>query len=494
MKKINMYKSGFIVVFCCVCCVCCLNKLQAQRPDLAASNRTIVYDNTFIVSGATGPLKHSPANPDYFEDGNGKPVFLVGSHTWSNFQDMGMEGDKKFDYDQYMQFMVYHHFNFMRFWNWEHAAWAAWSPEKMIVDPMPYLRTGPGLALDGKPKYDLTQFNQAYFDRMRARIIKAGHNGIYASIMLFQAFSGAWLKGGKNFSHDAFAGHYYNTANNIQQLNGDKNNDKVLDIDDPAVRKYEEAYLKKIIDYVWDLDNVLYEVINEGGNPDWDKFVIKTVRAYEKTKGKIHPIGLTGHGAENTEMVLAGDADWISPGPWDKGGFENPYTDPPLWDGKKVSVLDTDHIWGHGIDYHWVWYSFLRGHNVLFMDPWDPIPGWFDPNKNIPDHISYIQGRTAMSNASLLARQIDLSVMKPEKTFESGFCLANKGKEYIIYIRKDVKEIDLSAVPGTFSVEWIHPSENIFLKTTNITGGAKVKLVCPFSDDGIVHLKLISAS
>lgn len=484
-----MQKLHVIFIFCAGCCT---NSLHAQRPDLGASNRAIVYDNTVAVIPATGPLKQSVANPNYFEDGNGKPVFLVGSHTWSNFQDMGMEGDKKFDYDQYMQFMVYHHFNFMRFWNWEHAAWAAWSPEKMIVDPMPYLRTGPGLALDGKPKYDLTQFNQAYFDRMRARIIKAGRNGIYASIMLFQAFSGAWLKGGKTFSYDAFAGHYYNSANNMQQLNGDKNNDKVLDIDDAAVRKYEEAYLKKIIDNVWDLDNVLYEVINEGGNPGWDKFVINTVRNYEKTKGKTHPIGLTGHGGETADMVMASEADWVSPGPWDKGGFEDARTDPPLWTGKKVCVLDTDHLWGHGMDYHWVWYSFLRGHNVLFMDPWDPIPAWFDDARNIPNHINYIQGRTAMANASRLAGQVDLAVMKPEKLFQSGFCLADKSKEYIIYIRKGNKETDLTGIPGNFSVEWIHPSEDIVRKSGTVAGGAKVNLACPFTDDGILHLKRIS--
>ena len=468
-----------------------LTAQPGHRPDLEASSRTIVRSNQLNVSEATGPLKKSTMNPNYFEDAYGKPVFLVGSHTWSNFQDMGMAGDKQFDYDQYIDFMVHHHFNFMRFWNWEHAAWATWTPEKMIIEPMPYVRTGPGLALDGKPKFDLAQFNEAYFDRMRARIIKAKQNGIYASIMLFQAFSGVWLKGGKTHSNNAFAGHYYNVQNNIQKLNGDKDNNKVLDIDDAAVRKYEEAYIKKIIDHVWDLDNVLYEVINEGGNPDWDKFVIKTVRDYEKTKGKIHPIGITGHGAETTEMVLAGDADWISPGTWDKGGFENAHTDPPLWSGQKVCVLDTDHLWGHGMDYHWVWYSLLRGHNVLFMDPWDPIPGWYDPNKNSPDLISYKQGRIAMSNASQLSRRLDLTVMKPVKLFESGFCLANPGNEYVVYVRKNIKEIDLTGIAGTFSVEWIHPSEYIIQKGDNINGGAKTRLIIPFTDDGIVHMKLI---
>lgn len=460
-----------------------------KRPDLEASNRAIVITGE-RPKVATGPLKQSAVNPNYFQDASGKPVLLIGSHTWSNFQDMGMEGDNNFDYDRYIAFMVHHRYNFMRFWNWEHGAWATWSQEKMIISPMPYQRTGPGLALDGKPKYDLTQFNEAYFDRMRARIIRAKNHGIYASVMLFQAFSGVWPKGGNTHTGPAFNGHYYNVNNNIQKMNGDKNYDRILDIDDPGVRKYQVAYIKKIIDHVWDLDNVLYEVINEGGNPDWDKFVVKTVRDYEKIKGKSHPIGITGHGAESTDMVMAGDADWVSPGPWDKGGFENAWTDPPLWTGKKVCVQDTDHLWGHGMDYHWVWYAFLRGHNILFMDTWDPIPAWHDPYKNTPDLLMYTQGRTAMTTVSMLAAKIDLEKMKPVKEFESGFCLADAGKEYVIYVKKGNNEIDLTNIPGTFSVEWINLSETIFLRSADVKGGGKTRLVNPFSDDAVVHLAL----
>ena len=206
---------------------------------------------------------------------SGNAVYLVGSHTWSNFQDMYFEGDKRFDYDQYIKFMVDNHFNFMRFWNWEHAAWATWTPEKMIIDPMPYRRSGPGVALDGKPKFDLAQFEDAYFDRMRARLIKARDNGIYASIMLFQAFSGIW-PGSTAHQNNAFRGHYYNKENNIQKFNGDKDNNNILDLNDPEVRRYEAAYIRKIIDYTWDLDNVLFEVINEGGNLEGDSRIILT--------------------------------------------------------------------------------------------------------------------------------------------------------------------------------------------------------------------------
>src|SRR5215211_3180012 len=50
--------------------------------------------------------------------------------------------------------------------------------------PQPWPRTGPGSAKDGKPKFNLSAFDQNYFDRLRERVVAAGSAGIYASVML----------------------------------------------------------------------------------------------------------------------------------------------------------------------------------------------------------------------------------------------------------------------------------------------------------------------
>ena len=47
--------------------------------------------------------------------------------------------------------------------------------------------------------------------------------------------------------------------------------------------------------------------------------------------------------------------------------------DPPAADGRKVILTDTDHLWGIGGDVAWVWKSFLRGLNPIFMDPYTRV-------------------------------------------------------------------------------------------------------------------------
>lgn len=67
--------------------------------------------------------------------------------------------------------------------------WRTLDYKRLLFPPLPYQRTGPGTASDGAPKFNLNQFNQAYFDRLRSRVIAARDRGFYVSIMLFQGWS-----------------------------------------------------------------------------------------------------------------------------------------------------------------------------------------------------------------------------------------------------------------------------------------------------------------
>jgi hypothetical protein len=60
---------------------------------------------------------------------------------------------------------------FIRLWRWEHCrSQAAGGNLHLCMNPQPWARTGPGEAKDGKPKFDLERFDEAFFDRVRDRV------------------------------------------------------------------------------------------------------------------------------------------------------------------------------------------------------------------------------------------------------------------------------------------------------------------------------------
>ena len=458
----------------------------------------LVLPAAMRAAPAAGPLRVHPTNPRYFTNGtknaNGslKAVYLTGAHTWNNLVDMGKsDPPAPFDFTAYLDFLDAHSHNFIRLWTWDSVAWDSRANGKLGKDfvhhvaPLPWARTGPGNALDVKPKFDLTKFNQKYFDRLRMRVRACSERGIYVSIMLFE---------GWGLSHAnrrvpaadgwAYRSHPFHPDNNINGITGDLNGDgDVLEIHSlasPAITSLQAAYIRKVVDTVNDLDNVLYEVINEGGNQPWDWWVVQTVKDYERTKPKQHPVGITGHGGERIKSMLASPADWISPGSQD--GYRDP---PPLWDGRKVGLLDTDHVWGIGGNSGWVWKSFLRGYNPLFMDPYDGaiLGAPFQPR--------WEPIRAAMGVARQLADRIPLAFMIPHgELASSDFCLADLGKEYIVYLPEGGEvTVDLTPVSGQIIVEWIHPVDGKTEPGEETLGGAKRTLRAPFSGDAVLHLK-----
>lgn len=436
-------------------------------------------------ASTAGPLRVHSRNPRYFADSSGKPVYLAGTHTWATLQDIFVGEEKRFDWPGFLQLMQDHNHNFLRMWHWEQAAWAPWTVDKIRFSPTVYARTGPGLAEDGEPRFDLTKFNPAYFDRLRTRVQQCRDRGIYVSVMLFQGFS--HKKPSTNC--DPWPGHPYNVKNNTNRFNGDKDGDSVPDLHDPAVREMQLPYIKKVVDTVNGLDNVLYEVANEGGNMEWDWWVVDSIHKYQVEKAKQHPVGITAQ--ETRAEMLASPADWMSPG--SEGGLFK--TDPPPWDGRKVSLIDTDHIWGHGGTPGWVWKSFTRGHNPLLMDAWEPLPGapcrnenWDsqpgDPNRNVNrrDHPIWEPVRKALGHTRTYALRMDFAEAVPYGELASTrYCLASFGKQYLVYLPEgDECTLDLSGA-GELTCEWMHPVSGEITQGGTVKGGRRPLRFCvPF--------------
>jgi len=457
-----------------------------------------------VQAGPTnGPLRICQDNPRYFADADGKAVYLTGAHIWSNMIDMSPisktaksggpplskidfknHRPKSMDYAAYLDYMEGFHHNFMRMWAWE--TWACNFPNsawggggRFHVWPHPWARTGPGEALDERPKFDLAKFDQRYFKRLRRRVEEASKRGIYVSVMLFE---------GWGISSDPEAGktHPFSSANNVNGINGDPDGDSKLfethQLVDPKITAIQEAYVRKVIDTVNDLDNVLYEISNEDpeGVKAWQYHIVNFIKKYERTKPKQHPVGMTAFHGGGMKSLFDSPADWISPAAWN-GGYSY-RVDPPPNDGRKVIISDTDHLWGIGGNVHWVWASFARGHQPIFMDPYDATLLGHSPFEP-----QYRKINLALGDTRRYAERMNLSAMTPQPDLASSeYCLADPGKEYLAYLPKEEGGkvmIDLTEAKGKLVVEWFDPHTRKTKDGGQVDGGAKRTLVSPFGDE-----------
>jgi len=440
---------------------------------------------------ATGPLRVSTVNPRYFTDGSGRAIYLTGSHTWPNFEDVGLtDPPAPFNFTAYLDFLQQHNHNIMKLWRWEQVKWSAETPNVVWIDPTPYLRPGPDLALDGKPKFDLTKFNPAYFARMRQRIIEAGQRGIYVSIMLFDGWS---IEDKGIVLGFPWPGHPFNQANNINGINGDPNGDgeglETHTMQIPAVVVLQEAYVRRVVDAVNDLDNVLYEISNESrtGSEAWEEHMIEFLHQYELTKPKQHPVGMSilYPGGDNRDL-FASSADWIAP--------NGVTADLPPADGRKVILQDTDHLCGICIDEPWVWKSLTRGVNPMLMDPYDGAYAPTAGHYNLADP-GWELVRTNMGYARTYANRMNLIAMEPRVDLAStAFCLANifaPAAEYLVYLPTGgTVTVDLSATSGTLNVEWFDPRTGQTIAGGTVTGGSSQLFTtpAPISADAVLYL------
>jgi hypothetical protein len=457
---------------------------------VSASNSS---SNTSIANPLEGPLRILASNPRYFTDGSGKAIYLAGSHTWEDMLEVGYtDPPPAFDFRAYLNFLHGHKHNFFRLW----TCALPHGTEVSVGDcyPLPWARTGPGNATDGKPRFDLTKFNQAYFDRLRSRIMLAAEQGIYVSVMLFDGYA-------VQFDRHPDDGYPLDEGNNINGVAAPDTTSQ--DLSKPAVTAFQDAYVRKVIETVNDLDNVLYEIANEAGSysTEWQYHMIDLVKHYEVTMPKQHPVGMTYQYKGGTDATLYDSpADWVSPSA----------TLPPEATGTKVIINDTDHSFsytamqssGYGGQRAWAWENFARGNNVAFMDPYL----WVWPGRNAPsdDKVDpyWEEIRNALGDIRSYADRIDLASMAPQHDLVvgGGFCLASPGTQYLVFLPSvegrvnrilrwfSGNVLELKTEPGTYSYEWFDPSAHSVVQTGTITVAARHTFAAPFSGAAVLWL------
>ena len=238
-----------------------------------------------------GPLRQS-RNPNYFQDSEVIRSFFAVRIRGTHFKIRGTNGTvRPLDFDAFVAFLQAHGHNFTLLWTTELPRFRSLpstesSPPDFTVSPFPWARTGPGSATDGQPRFDLTRFDQAYFDRLRNRVQKLQHAGIYAGVYLF---SGEFLLRFR-FAGDGYPFSGPNNVNGIDDgYRGGSAASAVTSVTMTAaspITEFQDGYVKKVIDTLNDLPNVLWIVSEEApiNSTWWNDHLISVVRAYEKGK------------------------------------------------------------------------------------------------------------------------------------------------------------------------------------------------------------------
>ena len=418
---------------------------------------------------AAGPLRVNPVNSRYFFDADGAPVFLAGSYQ--NPYNL-LNGDS-WDLAGYFDYLAQHNHNFTRLWAWEQSPWMFDSNGQVAYSLQPFERTGSSAALDGGAKFDLTRFNQAYFDQLRTRVIQAGQRGIYVSVILFEGFSSQrrvrevnpWLA--DPFQRD----------NNINGVNADPNGngrgEEFFSLNYPSLTALQEAFVRKIVDTLNDLDNVLYEISGDtlATSLLWQYHMIDYLKQYQSSKANQHPVGISQFYARKLAEVLNSRADWIV--------TEGTNFNPPVVNSNKV-VFNEGHptLFTYSNPDQWVWRAFTRGYNLIY-----------------PEAVSDDAGVGARVHAAIgqsraYSQFLNLRTMFPSTTLCSrDFCLGSQGSDYLVYLPSAGQvSIDLSAATVNFLTAWFDPVTGQTISGDSVSGGKRTTFTSPIRGQSVLQI------
>lgn len=204
---------------------------------------------------ASAQLRLHPKNARYFEF-RGKPTLLI-----TSAEHYGAVLNLDFDYRPYLDELAAHRLNYTRLFSGAYVEADGLGDFNIPMNTLgvkanrlvvPWRRSAvPGYA-GGGMKFDLDQWDEAYFARLTDFVREAGKRGIVVEMTLFSA-------------HYSDAGwglsplHRRNTVSPVDSVSRKKS----LTLDNGNLLGYQEKLVRKLVRELTAFDNVLFEIQNE---------------------------------------------------------------------------------------------------------------------------------------------------------------------------------------------------------------------------------------
>lgn len=229
-----------------------------------------------LATAAAQPLRLHPENPHYFLFA-GKPTVLVTSG-----EHYGAVLNLDFDYVRYLETLRADRLNLTRTFSGSYREVPGnFRIASNTLAPAPGKFIAPWKQREGK--FDLTQWDEAYFARLRDFVAQAGKSGVVVELVLFCPL----------YEDSMWSVSPMNIRNNVNGV-GDVARTDVLALKDTRLTEVQDSMVRKIVSELRDFDNVYYEICNEpyfqGVTLEWQEHISKTIVQTEAGFAKKHLI------------------------------------------------------------------------------------------------------------------------------------------------------------------------------------------------------------
>ncbi|MBM3234719.1 hypothetical protein FJZ31_00295 [Candidatus Poribacteria bacterium] len=482
----------------------------------------------------TYPIQIHPQNPKIFEF-RGKPRILLCAT-----EHYGAVMNRPFRFERYLadahekSQTLTRLFMLFRELQTSHNPYSTGKPESPDY-VAPFKRTGPGMALDGQPKYDLDQWNPEFFDRLHRFLSLASDYGIIVEVVFLS----------NTYSSVVWSLNPLNSKNNLNDVEESEWQD-YMTMRHPKLFRRQCVHVRKIVEETNKYDNIIYEICNEPGGKlpgdnkptleevnDWQMAIARLVRETEADLPNKHLIAgqeaFTYHPWEQSSAKsfkdLGIDIVNIHPLPnttyggisYDMGEFMSKqlklralrdYCSATRYEPKPLN-LDEDNIASQYKDYDgWTihrkraWTTLFCGCHYDYID--FSIINYCETGT--VESQRYI--RTWMKHLSEFIHSIDLVRAKPlvdwlkekpDKTVES--VLAVEGEDYCIYLADARKLTDPGAgdtiqgdiafdLPeGSYKMACFSPVTGLYSPWMPVQPGKAIRISVPaFQHDIVIRI------
>jgi hypothetical protein len=428
------------------------------------------------------PVSLHPDNPHYFFYKNKPTVFITSGEHYGALLNLD------FNYTKYLDELQRKALNMTRTFSGIYCEQpGAFNIGNNTLAPVslkyitPWARSETPGYKNGGNKFDLSKWDDKYFERLKDFLQQAADRGVVVEFTLFCPFyeDGMWFISPMH------------PSNNINSTPDIPRTDVYTLDKNGSLLNIQKELVKKIVTEVNNFDNIVFEICNEpyfgGVTLEWQHAIADVIAQTEKDLSKKH---LITQNIQNGSSLLNDPHPAVSVFNWH-------YAYPPVTVSLNYQLnkaLGDNETGFRGVSdstYRFEAWRFIMAGGALFNHlDYSFAPGNESGDFKYDTTTPGGGGNTFRKQVSVLKKFIEgfnFINMKPDSNFFAdasirGNALSENGKQYAAYFINDksVSEVAVNVAAGKYNVTWVHAETGKYEKTYAVTSrDGKLSLKVP---------------